>query len=163
MQVIGHRGAAALAPENTWAGFDRALALGVDAIETDVQATSDGVLVLIHDLHLDRTTDGHGPVASTPWSALRELDAGSWFGQEYRGAQVPLLDECWRAMARAPISPWRSSSRVSRWRCLGESKRLAYWVPSPSPRLTSPPSNGSDGRKPLPTSVFSHLTSARLA
>lgn len=93
MQVIGHRGAAALAPENTWAGFDKALALGVDAIETDVQATSDGMLVLIHDWHLDRTTNGHGPVAEAPWSVLREVDAGSWFGQEFQGARVPLLDE----------------------------------------------------------------------
>ncbi len=93
MQVIGHRGAAALAPENTWIGFDRALALGVDAIETDVQATSDGVLVLIHDLRLDRTTDGQGSVAETPWSVISRLDAGSWFDPQYRGARVPLLDE----------------------------------------------------------------------
>ncbi|MFL7810718.1 MAG: glycerophosphodiester phosphodiesterase, partial [Anaerolineae bacterium] len=60
IRVIGHRGAAALAPENTWAGFDLALALGVDAIETDVRATRDGVLVLLHDERLDRTTDGSG-------------------------------------------------------------------------------------------------------
>ena len=58
MQVIGHRGAAALAPENTWPGFDLALELGVDAVETDVRATSDGVLVLLHDERLDRTTEG---------------------------------------------------------------------------------------------------------
>lgn len=93
MQVIGHRGAAALAPENTWIGFDRALALGVDAIETDVQATSDGVLVLIHDLRLDRTTDGQGLVAETPWSVVGGLDAGGWFDPQYRHARVPLLDE----------------------------------------------------------------------
>ena len=97
MQVIGHRGAAALAPENTWIGFDKALALGVDAIETDVQATSDGVLVLIHDLRLDRTTDGQGLVAETPWPVVRGLDAGSWFDPQYRDARVPLLDE---ALAR---------------------------------------------------------------
>jgi glycerophosphoryl diester phosphodiesterase len=91
MQVIGHRGAAALAPENTWASFDRALALGVDAIETDVQATSDGQLVLMHDERLDRTTNGSGPVQQTLWSVVRELDAGSWFSEEYRGVRVPLL------------------------------------------------------------------------
>jgi hypothetical protein len=93
VQVIGHRGAAALVPENTWVGFDRALDLGVDAIETDVQATSDGVLVLIHDMSLDRTTDGQGPVSETPWSVIGRLDAGSWFDPQYRGARVPLLDE----------------------------------------------------------------------
>ena len=93
MQVIGHRGAAALAPENTWAGFDLALGLGVDAIETDIQATSDGVLVLIHDSALDRTTDGAGPVAEMPWAAMRELDAGSWFDDRFARARVPRLDE----------------------------------------------------------------------
>ena len=93
MQVIGHRGAAALAPENTWASFDTALGLGVDAIETDVQATSDGMLVLIHDKGLKRTTDGSGLVADTPWSTIGELDAGSWFDRSYRGARIPRLDE----------------------------------------------------------------------
>ena len=96
MQVIGHRGAAALAPENTWAGFDRALEIGVDAIETDVRATSDGRLVLIHDARLDRTTDGRGLVHETPWSVLRSLDAGSWFDAKYGGARVPRLDETLR-------------------------------------------------------------------
>ena len=93
MQVIGHRGAAALAPENTWASFDTALALGVDAIETDVRATSDGELILFHDEKLSRTTDGHGFVRDTAWSVIKTLDAGTWFGEAYRGAQVPLFAE----------------------------------------------------------------------
>jgi glycerophosphoryl diester phosphodiesterase len=91
MQVIGHRGAAALAPENTWESFNVALEIGVDAIETDVRATSDGELVLIHDEHLDRTTNGKGLIHMTPWSVVRTLDAGSWFSEEYRGVRVPLL------------------------------------------------------------------------
>lgn len=93
MQVIGHRGAAALAPENTWASFDTALALGVNAIETDVRATSDGELVLLHDEKLARTTDGHGFVRDTPWPVIKTLDAGAWFGEAYRGARVPLFTE----------------------------------------------------------------------
>ncbi len=93
MQVIGHRGAAALAPENTWASFDRALLIGVDAIETDVHATSDGELVLIHDKSLVRTTNGSGSVHDTPWSVVKELDAGSWFSEDYAGARIPLLRE----------------------------------------------------------------------
>ena len=93
MQVIGHRGAAALAPENTWAGFDRALSIGVDAIETDVHSTSDGELVLIHDKNLSRTTNGSGVVHESPWSVVKELDAGSWFGPDYAGARIPLLRE----------------------------------------------------------------------
>jgi len=93
VQVIGHRGAAALAPENTWPGFDVALELGVDAVETDVRATRDGVLVLLHDERLDRTTDGTGPVHETAWAVVHVLDAGWWFGTEYAGAGVPRLDE----------------------------------------------------------------------
>ena len=93
MRVIGHRGAAALAPENTWAGFEAALRIGVDAIETDVRATGDGVLVLFHDARLDRTTDGRGYVYETPWSVVRSLDAGSWFDDAFRGVRVPRLRE----------------------------------------------------------------------
>lgn len=92
LRVIGHRGAAALAPENTWAGFDLAVELGVDAIETDVRATRDGVLVLLHDERLDRTTDGSGPVQETDWAALQRLDAGSWFDARYAGERVPALE-----------------------------------------------------------------------
>ena len=92
-QVIGHRGAAALAPENTQASFDCALSLGVDAIETDIRATSDGELILIHDKRLDRTTNGQGLVKETPWSVIQTLDAGLWFGEKYRGAKIPLLRE----------------------------------------------------------------------
>ncbi|MBN1642765.1 MAG: hypothetical protein JXA09_16130 [Anaerolineae bacterium] len=97
MDVIGHRGAAALAPENTCASFDAALALGVDAIETDVRATSDGVLVLLHDERLDRTTDGSGPVQSTPWATVRALDAGRWFGEAWAGERVPAVEDMLRA------------------------------------------------------------------
>lgn len=61
--VFAHRGASAYAPENTFAAFDLAVEMGATAIETDVQATADGHLVLLHDSRLDRTTDGHGTPA----------------------------------------------------------------------------------------------------
>lgn len=93
MQVIGHRGAAALAPENTWESFDIALSLGVDAIETDVRATSDRKLILFHDDDLDRTTNGKGAPHLAPWSVINTLDAGSWFDKKFQGAKVPLLQE----------------------------------------------------------------------
>ena len=93
MKVIGHRGAAGVAPENTFAGFDIALALGVDGIETDVQKTQDGKLVLFHDHLLDKTTNGTGVLQETPWQALQQLDAGSWFDSIYAGERVPLLIE----------------------------------------------------------------------
>jgi glycerophosphoryl diester phosphodiesterase len=91
MKVIGHRGAAGLAPENTFASFDLAIKLGVDAIETDVQMTKDGKLVLFHDELLDRTTNGMGSLQEKSWQELQELDAGSWFDENYAGERIPLL------------------------------------------------------------------------
>jgi len=93
MQVIGHRGAAGLAPENTWEGFDLALSLGVDGIETDIRTTADGTLVLRHDAELERTTNGRGLLKDTTWETVQTLDAGSWFSDAYRGAKVPRLSE----------------------------------------------------------------------
>ena len=93
MKVIGHRGAAGLAPENTYAGFDLALRLGVDGIETDVQRTKDGKLVLFHSELLHRTTDGTGKLQEITWHELQQLDAGSWFNSTYAGERVPLLTE----------------------------------------------------------------------
>ncbi|SRR6266487_5171673 len=93
MKVIGHRGAAGLAPENTFAGFDLALGLGVDGIETDIQRTKDGQLVLFHADHLDKTTNGTGVLQETSWEELQQLDAGSWFDRRFSGERVPLLIE----------------------------------------------------------------------
>lgn len=96
MKVIGHRGAAGLAPENTFAGFDIALGMGVDGIETDVQRTKDGKLVLFHDDLLDRTTNGTGVLQEMLWQELQQLDAGSWFDGIYAGESVPLLVDALR-------------------------------------------------------------------
>jgi glycerophosphoryl diester phosphodiesterase len=86
MIVVGHRGAAGLEPENTLRGFRRALELGVDYVECDVHLTRDGRLAVLHDETVDRTTDGHGPVAEFTFAELRRLDAGS-------GERIPELAE----------------------------------------------------------------------
>ena len=91
--VIGHRGAAASAPENTLAGLRRAKALGCRWVEFDVRLTGDGALVLCHDSRLDRTTNGSGLVSATSLAAVRELDAGTWFDPGFAGERVPTLDE----------------------------------------------------------------------
>ncbi|GIX47706.1 MAG: glycerophosphoryl diester phosphodiesterase [Candidatus Tectimicrobiota bacterium] len=91
--VIAHRGAAGECPENTRAAFLRALALGVDMLECDVQCTRDGTVVVIHDARVDRTTDGRGAVAQLSWQELRRLDAGSWFAPAFRGERIPTLEE----------------------------------------------------------------------
>ena len=90
---IAHRGASALAPENTMTSFERAVELGADAIELDLHLSRDGELVVIHDDTLDRTTNGHGPVNERSLEELKRLDAGRWFGEEFAGERVPTLAE----------------------------------------------------------------------
>ena len=71
--IIAHRGASSEEKENTLPAFERAIALGADFVEFDVQASSDGGLVVFHDLRLDRLTDDRGPLRTRPLAALREL------------------------------------------------------------------------------------------
>jgi glycerophosphoryl diester phosphodiesterase len=92
-RVIAHRGASGSAPENTLAAFRRAHELGARWVEFDVRLTADGRPVVFHDDHLDRTTDGGGPLAETPLAALGDLDAGQWFDPEFAGELVPTLEE----------------------------------------------------------------------
>lgn len=91
--VMAHRGQRATVPEQTLEAYRAAIELGCEAIECDVQLTRDGRLVMLHDLTVDRTTDGHGLLADLTWDDVRRLDAGAWFGPEHAGARVPLLDE----------------------------------------------------------------------
>jgi len=91
--VIGHRGAAGRAPENTLAGLRQAKVLGCSWVEFDVRLTGDGVPVLCHDPKLDRTTDGSGLVSARSFSAIRDCDAGAWFSPGFAGERVPTLDE----------------------------------------------------------------------
>jgi glycerophosphoryl diester phosphodiesterase len=100
-RVIGHRGAAGEAPENTLPSFQRALADGAAYVELDVRTTADGEVVVIHDETVDRTTDGHGAVNGLTHSKIKRLDAGYHFTKDggrtypYRGQriQIPTLAE----------------------------------------------------------------------
>lgn len=92
LRIGGHRGAAGEAPENTFAGFELAVAAGVDYIELDVQLAADGVALVFHDEELDRTTDGAGPFGGRASAELLGLDAGGWFGSPFAGARIPTLD-----------------------------------------------------------------------
>ncbi|KXZ20783.1 glycerophosphodiester phosphodiesterase [Bacillus nakamurai] len=93
MYTIAHRGASGYAPENTFAAFDIAADMNTDLIELDVQLTKDGHIVVIHDDKVDRTTDGSGFVKDFTLKELQTLDAGSWFGPEFKGERIPLLEE----------------------------------------------------------------------
>ncbi len=91
--VVAHRGVPSLAPENTMAGYHLSYELGADLIETDIQQTKDGHIVVMHDATVDRTTDGTGAVADLTLEEIRELDAGSYFGEEFAGEKVPTFRE----------------------------------------------------------------------
>jgi glycerophosphoryl diester phosphodiesterase len=91
--VFAHRGACKIAPENTLPAFQAALELGADGVELDVQYTSDGKLIVIHNQSLEATTNGAGRVTAQPFADLRRLDAGSHFGSQFAGTPLPALDE----------------------------------------------------------------------
>jgi glycerophosphoryl diester phosphodiesterase len=92
-KIIGHRGIPHLAPENTMASFKLAVDKGADGLETDIQMTRDGELVLIHDETLDRTTNGTGLVLTHTLSELKALDAGSKFDPAFKDEKIPTLRE----------------------------------------------------------------------
>lgn len=90
--VIGHRGLLRESPENTLASFAACIELGL-GFELDVRRTKDGVLVILHDEKVDRTTNGNGKVADFTLTELRKLDAGAWFDAAFARLRVPTLDE----------------------------------------------------------------------
>ncbi|MGG1517435.1 glycerophosphodiester phosphodiesterase [Paenibacillus oryzisoli] len=96
--VIGHRGAAGEAPENTLASFALAAAQGAEGIELDIHISKDGEIVVCHDHTLDRTTNGSGLICEHNWQDIRQLDAGAWFADNYRGERVPLLREVFKML-----------------------------------------------------------------
>lgn len=96
MLTIAHRGASIFAPENTLAAFDKAIELKVDFIELDVQMTKDGHLVVIHDTTVDRTTNGIGAVKDLTLQEIKELDAGNWFSERFKGEKIPTIDEVFK-------------------------------------------------------------------
>ncbi len=92
-RVIGHRGAAKAAPENTLVSLREARRQGATWVEVDAKLTADNAVILLHDDLLDRTTSGKGAAAQVTLAQLKKLDAGSWFGPAWRGATVPTLEE----------------------------------------------------------------------
>jgi glycerophosphoryl diester phosphodiesterase len=111
-RVIAHRGGRGLWPENTLYAFRKAAELGVDVLEMDIRQTADGVLVILHDETIDRTTDGSGPVAALTLADLQRLDAGyRWSpdgGKTYphrgQGIAVPTLKEVLDALPQARLN-----------------------------------------------------------
>lgn len=92
-EIIAHKGASGVAPENTLIAFQKAIDLGVDMIELDVRHTVDEEIIVFHDSILNRTTNGTGLVEEKTLAEIKELDAGSWFDPEYSDQKVPTLKE----------------------------------------------------------------------
>ncbi|WP_299024400.1 glycerophosphodiester phosphodiesterase family protein [uncultured Thermanaerothrix sp.] len=98
--IFAHRGASAYAPENTMSAFRLAAEQGVEAIELDAKLTADGEVVVIHDMTVDRTTNGHGEVRCLRLDEIRRLDAGAFFSETYRGEKIPLLREVFQELGQ---------------------------------------------------------------
>lgn len=90
---VAHRGHSIAYPENTLEAYRKAIELGVEMIECDVNITRDGKLVMIHDATLDRTTNGTGRVSASTWAEIQNLEAGTKFKPEFTGVRVPSTEE----------------------------------------------------------------------
>ncbi len=118
-RIVAHRGGGALAPETTLGAIRHAASLGFRAVEFDVMLAGDATPVLIHDETLERTTNGTGEVPRTPYAALRELDAGAWKGERWRGERVPSFAEAGRLCrelgiwANVEIKPAKGCERAT--------------------------------------------------
>lgn len=91
--VVAHRGASAIAPENTIAAIEAAIDSGAKMLETDVQYSKDGIPVLWHDDNLDKLGVIGKSVADLTYSEIEKIDAGSWFSEKFKGEKIPTLDE----------------------------------------------------------------------
>jgi glycerophosphoryl diester phosphodiesterase len=132
-KIIGHRGAAKAAPENTLESIREARRERATWIEVDVKLTSDNQLILLHDDLLDRTTSGKGASALASLAQIRAMDAGSWFAPKFAGIKVPTLEEAVAEMLRLnlncnfEIKPCPGRERVTAEFAMRELQRL--WPP----------------------------------
>ncbi|MGL4730271.1 MAG: glycerophosphodiester phosphodiesterase family protein [Clostridium sp.] len=99
-----HRGASFIYPENTMLAFEKAISMGCTGIETDVQRTKDGELVLIHDEYVNRTTDGVGLVCDYSYKELTKLDAGSFRDKKFKNLRIPTLKEFLSYVGKSDIT-----------------------------------------------------------
>ncbi|MBA2651298.1 MAG: glycerophosphodiester phosphodiesterase [Tatlockia sp.] len=130
-KVIGHRGAAAYAPENTLASFDKALAMGCKYLEFDVMLSADGEPFVFHDELLKRTTNGKGEIGLVSAEYLQSLDAGKWFSRRFSGEKIPHFREAlqWltfsNLQANIEIKPYPGKSEETTIAVLSHINR--YW------------------------------------
>jgi glycerophosphoryl diester phosphodiesterase len=141
-RLIGHRGAAAYAPENTLASLREARRRGAPWVEFDVKLSADGVPILMHDESLKRTTGLDRPAAVTPWADIARLDAGAWMGVPFAGERVPSFEAAIACLAELGLganieikpSPGREAATA---RAVVEMVRRAWPARLPAPLLSS--------------------------
>jgi len=127
--VIAHRGFSGIAPENTLAAFKKAIVVGADMIELDVRLSRDGVVVVIHDESLERTTDGRGKVIDQTLDALKRWDAGSKFHSSFSGERIPTLQEVLQlAHGRVMVNIELKKGNYGRWTILDLAERALWEV-----------------------------------
>lgn len=91
--VISHRGANLVAPQNTLEAFKKSIEIGCDGFETDIHLTKDGIPVVCHNFTIDETSDGTGAIKDMTLEQLRAFDFGKYKGDEFTGVKIPTLDE----------------------------------------------------------------------
>jgi glycerophosphoryl diester phosphodiesterase len=139
---IAHRGAGVLAPENTLAAFQLGAQHGYRMFECDAKLSADGVVFLLHDASLERTTNGTGTAGDFNWSELSQLDAGGWHSHAHRGEPLCTLQNLSRwllgrgLMLNIEIKPTPGSERLTGERVARVAAEL--WASAPGwPLLTS--------------------------
>ena len=139
---IAHRGAGKLAPENTLAAFQLGAQYGYRMFECDAKLSRDGVVFLMHDADLERTTNGTGVAGSYDWAHLSQLDAGTWHSNAYASERIPTLESLAKfCLTQAyflniEIKPTPSTEAVTGKVVAQEAMRLWRGEPTP-PLLTS--------------------------
>ncbi|MBQ3151709.1 MAG: glycerophosphodiester phosphodiesterase [Clostridia bacterium] len=93
INIIAHRGANKVAPQNTIPAFKKAIEMNADGFENDVHLTKDGIAVVCHNYDIDQTSDGTGFIADYTYEELLQFDFGSYFSEEFKDTKIPTLDE----------------------------------------------------------------------
>lgn len=104
MKIFAHRGFSGIAPENTMAAFEKAIAIKADGIETDVHLSKDGKVVICHDETLNRTTNGSGPIQDYTFEQLQAFDAGSKFAPEFSRERIPALEDLLKLVRQTDLA-----------------------------------------------------------
>lgn len=102
--VYAHRGASAYAPENTMSSFRKAIDLGANGIELDLQKTKDGKIVIFHDDIIDNKSNGTGKISDYTYNELLELDFGSWFDEKYKREKIVLFEDFAKEFLNKPLT-----------------------------------------------------------